>query len=151
MSRTLLLPSGKLATRFWSRGEFYWQLPTRGSDDWVTLGDADIRALAEFVADENRETGGSVPAAPPMHGQVSAPFAIAAGAEPPVLNKSGGSWRPLAPGDQIEIATNTDPVKWVLCSVLTAGEVGFRYEIGRGPLRGGMVYADEGRGWRRKR
>lgn len=93
VSRTLLLPSGKLATRFWSHGEFYWQLPTRGSDDWVTLGDADVRALAEFVAAENRETGGSIPAEAAPGREISRMLARVAALEPPVLNKSGGSDR----------------------------------------------------------
>jgi len=89
VSRTLLLPSGKLATRFWSQGEFYWQLPTRGTEEWVTLGDADVRALLEFAI-ANRETGGSIPAAAAAEHPFPAGVTVVIGTEPPVLNKSGG-------------------------------------------------------------
>jgi len=40
-------------------------------------------------------TGGSVSGSPPLVGQVSAPFFIAAGADPPVLTKGGGAACPV--------------------------------------------------------
>jgi hypothetical protein len=51
VSKKILLPSGKLATRFFNDGEFYWQLATIGTQEWVTLGAADIQALNESVED----------------------------------------------------------------------------------------------------
>jgi hypothetical protein len=51
VSKQIILPSGKVATRFFNVGEFYWQLATVGTQEWVTLGAADIQALNESVED----------------------------------------------------------------------------------------------------
>lgn len=52
MSKAIVLPSGKVATRFFNAGAFHWQLPTVGTAEWVTLGAADIRALYESLQEE---------------------------------------------------------------------------------------------------
>jgi hypothetical protein len=49
MSTNRTLPSGKVATRFWSGGQFYYQLPTVGTEEWVTLSRRDIGKLARFA------------------------------------------------------------------------------------------------------
>lgn len=71
-------------------------------------GDAYLIRLGAFMGEFFRESGGSVPAAPALRGQVSAPFEIAAGGEPPLLNKSGGWELPAS-----------FPSSWAKCELAT--------------------------------
>lgn len=98
MSKSFLLPSGKYVTRFWAGGEFCYQIPTRSSDDWVTLSVPDIAQLAEIVRGEVQEngwevSGGSIRWEHATQEVFSAGVDDRKAPEAPVLTKGGGAAR----------------------------------------------------------